>query len=136
MSYFIAGAVIGIGLFTADAQLKSGKQTEYNLDAQADQEKLSAQGEEVNRRRRLNQMLSASTQAAASSGILGEGTPQSIALASAKNVTSSEGAASLSDKIRQDLLRRQGKEARTAGNMQAASTLLNTGISAYQVGAK
>jgi len=136
MSYFIAGAVIGIGLFTADAQIQSGKQAQYNLDAQADQEKLSAQGEEVNRRRRLNQMLSASTQAASASGILGEGTPASIALASAKNVASSEGAASLSDKIRSDLLRRQGKEARSASKIQAASTLLNTGMSAYQVGAK
>lgn len=136
MSYLIAGAVIGMGLVTADAQIKSGKQTQYNLETQAEQEKLSAQTDEVSRRRRLNQVLASSTQAASASGILGEGTPQSIALASAKNVASSEGAASLSDKIRQDLLRRQGREARSAGQVQAASTLINTGISAYQVGKK
>lgn len=136
MSYFIAGAIIGVGLLTADAQYKQGKQTEYNLKAQADKERLAATGEEVNRRRRLNQVLAANTQAAAASGVLGEGTPQSIALASAKNVASSEEAESLSDKIRQDLLRRQAKEASTAGKIQAASTLLNTGVSAYSVGAK
>lgn len=136
MSFYLAAAVIGAGLFTADAQNKAGQQTQYNLETQAEQEKLSAQGEEVNRRKRLNQVLAASTQAASASGIQGEGTPQSIAIASAKNVASSENVASLSDKLRQDLLKRQGKEARSAGQVQAASTLLNTGTNAAMLGKK
>ena len=136
MSFLITAAVIGTGLLTADAQNKAGQQAQYNLETQAEQEKLSAQGEEVNRRKRLNQVLAASTQAASASGIQGEGTPQSIAIASAKNVASSENVASLSDKLRQDLLKRQGKEARSAGQVQAASTLLNTGTNAALLGKK
>ena len=49
MSFWIIGSlIVGTGVITADAQIKGGKQTQYNLEAQADQEKLSAKGEEVN----------------------------------------------------------------------------------------
>ena len=61
------------------------------------------------------------------SGLAGEGTPASIALASAKQVGISEGAISLTDKLRQAQLKRQGSVAAQTGKLQAASTLLQTG---------
>jgi len=69
------------------------------------------------------------------SGISGEGTPASIALASAKKAGLSEATISLSDKLKQAQLRRQGKAAKQAGYMAATSTLLKTGVGLAETGA-
>jgi len=67
------------------------------------------------------------------SGISGEGTPASIALASAKKAGLSEATISLSDKLKQAQLRRQGRSAKQAGYLQATSTLLQTAGQAAQL---
>ena len=133
MSFYLAAAVVFTGLYTANNQKQAGKQQQMNLERQAEQENLSAQGEEIKRRERLNQVLSANIKSLSASGISGEGSPQSLSLASAKVAASSEGAQSLSDRIRQDLLKREGKAAAQAGKTQATSTLLNSAVKAYQV---
>ena len=54
-----------------------------------------------------------------------EGTPASIALESAKNIGMSEGLIGMSDRLLQAQLKRQGKNAKSAANLQAGSTLLS-----------
>ena len=61
------------------------------------------------------------------SGISGEGTPASIALASAERASLSESTIGLSEKLKQAQLRRQASSAKQAGYAQAASTLLKGG---------
>jgi hypothetical protein len=133
MSWFIVGAVFLSAAVTAKAQKDQGTQQKYDLERQAETEKLSAEGEEIKRRERLNKVLSANVRSAAASGIKTEGSSQAVALDTAKNISSSEGAESLSQRIRQDMLKREGNAAKQRGSGQAASTLLQGGINAYQV---
>jgi len=133
MSWFIVGAVVLSTYVTADAQKKAGQQQQLDIERQAETEKLSAQEEEINRRERLNQVLSSNIQSAAASGMKQEGSIKAVALQSAKNASSSEGAESLSQKLRQDMLKREGSAAKQSGKSQATSTLLQGGIKAYQV---
>lgn len=130
MSWLIVGVTVGTAAYSAYQSIESGKQQQYNLERQAEQERLSAEDQEIQRRDRLNKVLSSNIASAAAGGSLGEGSQQSIAIGAAKRVASSEGAESLSERMRQDLLRREGRAAKQAGNMQAASTLLNATISA------
>ena len=67
------------------------------------------------------------------SGISGEGTPASIALASAEKASLSEATISLSDKLKQAQLRRQASSAKQAGYLAATSTLLKTGVETVQI---
>ena len=73
MSWFIVGAVVLSTVVTAKAQKDQGTQQKYDLERQAETEKLSAEGEEIKRRERLNKVLSANVRSAASSGIKTEG---------------------------------------------------------------
>jgi len=67
------------------------------------------------------------------SGIAGEGTPASIALASAERAGLSEATMDLSERLRQAALKRQAKSATQAGYMAAGSTLLKGGLQAAQL---
>ena len=115
------------GGVSARASYISGRVQEDELKRQAEQEKVAAESRELQRRQELNRALAANMVSMGQSGIAGEGTPASIALSSAKQVGISEGAISLTDKLRQAQLRRQGANAAQAGKLQAASTLLQTG---------
>jgi phage gpG-like protein len=119
---------------TAVSQSRAAKAQSIELEVQAEQEKVSAEGRELQRRQELNRRLAANVVGQASSGIKGEGTPESIALASAKKVSTSEGVESLSDRLKQAQLKRQAKNIRSAGKLQAASTLLSSGAQAAQLG--
>ena len=133
MTWFTVAAVVVGTLVTADAQKKAGQQQQFDIERQAETEKLSAEGEEIKRRERLNKVLSANVRSAAASGIKSEGSSQAVALDTAKNISSSEGAESLSQRIRQDMLKREGNAARQKGKTQATSTLLQGGMNAYKV---
>ena len=117
---------------SARASYISGRVQEDEYKRQAEQEKVAAQSRELQRRQELNRALAANVVGMGQSGLAGEGTPASIALSSAKQVGISEGAISLTDKLRQAQLRRQGSEAARAGKLQAASTLLQTGAQIAQ----
>jgi uncharacterized protein HemX len=116
----------GTTLFTAKQQQNVGKQQQKNLNRQAEQEQLQADQQEVSRREKLNQVLAAD--AAANSGLMNTEST-ALALNNAKNASYSESVESLSDRMRQDLLKREGRAARSAGNINAASTLLTGGLS-------
>lgn len=132
MSWLITAVAVG-GALTIDTQLKAGKAQQYELDRQAEEEKIAAKGRELERRERLNQVLGRSMISQATSGIGIEGTPESIALSTAKKASLSEGLESLSDRLRQASLKRQGQNAVRASRASAASTLLKTTIQAGQL---
>jgi hypothetical protein len=120
------------GGVSARASYISGRVQEDEYKRQAEQEKVAAQSRELQRRQELNRALAANAVGFGQMGIAGEGTPSSIALASAEQVGISEGALSLTEKLRQAQLRRQGSEAARTGKLQAASTLLQTGTQIAQ----
>ena len=122
------------GAVSARSQYVAGKTQEIELNRQAEEERLAAQGRELQRREQLNKALAANAVGQAMSGISGEGTPASLALSSAKKAGLSEATISLSDKLKQAALRRQGRSAKKAGYLQATSTLLKTGAQVASLG--
>jgi len=135
MSWVITAIAVTSAAVSARGQYVAGKTQEIELNRQAEEERLAAQGRELQRREQLNRALAANVVGQAMSGISGEGTPASIALASAKKAGLSEATISLSDKLKQAQLRRQGKAAKQAGYMAATSTLLKTGVGLAETGA-
>jgi hypothetical protein len=120
---------------SARGQYVAGRIQEDELKRQAEQEKLAAQSRELQRRQELNRALAANVVGFGQMGIAGEGTPSSIALASAEQAGISEGAMSLTEKLRQAQLRRQGSAAGQIGKLQAASTLLQGASQMASLGA-
>ena len=121
------------GGVSARSQYVAGKTQQIELERQAEEERISAQSRELQRREQLNKALAANVVGQSMSGISGEGTPASLALASAKKAGLSEATIGLSDKLKQAQLRRQGKSANQAGKLQATSTLLKTGTELLQL---
>jgi len=128
----VVGALVGSTAVTAYGQIEAGKAQEAALKAQADQERIAAESRELDRQQKLNAALAANAVGLGVSGIKAEGTPSSLALESAENISLSEGMTKLSDRLAQAQLLRQGKAARKAGQYGAASTLLEGGVKAYQ----
>ena len=126
MSWVItAVALLATGTaVSARGQYVAGKTQEIELNRQAEEERLGAQSRELQRREELNRALAANVVGQSMSGISGEGTPASIALASAKKAGLSEATIGLSEKLKQAQLRRQGRSARQAGYLASTSTLL------------
>ena len=129
----VGTAVAGTAALSARGQYVAGKNQELELKRQAEEERLAAQSRELQRREELNRALAANVVGQSMSGISGEGTPASIALASAERVSLSEGTIGLSEKLKQAQLRRQAKSAKQAGYLAAGSTLLKTGAQAAQL---
>ena len=126
--YLLVAATIATAVGTGVSvygQVQAGKAQEDALKEQARQEKIAAEGRELERQQQLSKALAANTVGLAAGGIGMEGTPASIALESAKNIGMSEGMMKMSDRLAQAQLKRQGKSARATANLQATSTLLS-----------
>ena len=124
----VGGALVAVGASTALSAygaIESGKAQQEALERQAEEEKIAAEGRELERKQQLNRVLAANAVSASMSGITGEGTPASISLESAKQIGASEGMINLSEKLKRAQLRRQGQMARGTAGIQAASTLLS-----------
>ena len=136
MSWVITAiALTAAGTATsAYGQVQAGKAQEIQLKEQAKQEEFAAQSQELQRRQELNLALAANVAAQSVSGLAGEGTPASLALASAKKVGLSEATIDLSEKLRQSALIRAGKTAKQTAYIGAASTLLSGGAKAASLG--
>ncbi len=135
MSFVIVGSLIAVGTaVNVYGTLEAGKAQESALKQQAEQERLAAESSELERQQQLNAALAANAVGMGVSGIKAEGTPASIALESAKNVSLSEGMTKLSDRLQQAQLRRQGANARSASQLAAAGTLLSGAAQAYGAG--
>ena len=120
----------GVGAY---GQVQAGKAQAQQLKEQAKQEEFAAQSQELQRRQELNRALAANVAALSTAGISGEGTPASLALASAKQVALSEATIDLSERLRRSSLERQAKTARQTAGIAAASTLLQSGVQASQL---
>ena len=118
---------------TARGQYVAGKAQEIELERQAEEERIAAEGRELQRREELNRALAARQMAMATSGIAGEGTPASIALSAAEKIGMGEGLESLSSQLKQSQLRRAGRMAKQTGQIQAASTLLSGAVDVAQL---
>ena len=114
-------------------QVQSGKAQEMALKDQAKQEELAAQSQELARRQELNRALAANVAAQSVSGLAGEGTPASLALASAKQVGLSEATIDLSEKLRRAALERRASQEAGATNFGAAGSLLGGAVKALQL---
>ncbi len=107
-------------------QVQAGKAAEDAAKEQARQEKIQAESEELARREELNRQAAAMVTAASTAGYTGE-TQKSIGLYSAQQTGKSEGLISLSRKLRDAQTIREGKAAKQAATLGAASTLLKGG---------
>jgi hypothetical protein len=135
---WITVATVAVGVGTAVnvyGQVEAGKAQQDALNEQAEQEKIAAESRELERQQQLGKVLAANTVGLAAGNVGMEGTPSSIALESIKNVGMSEGMIKLSDRLSQAQLKRQGRNARSAANLQAAGTLLTGASSAAQLNA-
>lgn len=121
------------GGLVARGQYVAGKAQQYELERQAEQERIAAEGRELQRREELNRALAARQMAMATSGLAGEGTPASIALSAAEKIGMGEGLETLSSQLKQAQLRRAGAMAKQTGQIQAGSTLLSTGLQVAQL---
>ena len=131
MSFVIVASIIAAStVVSAYGQIESGKAQQEELERQAEEEKIAAGARELERKQQLNRVLAANVVSLSTSGMTMEGTPASIALESAKQIGSSEAMFSLSEKLKQAQLRRQGAMARGTANLQATSTLLSGAASA------
>ena len=115
-------------------QVQAGKAQEIQLKEQAKQEEFAAQSQELQRRQELNRALAANAAALSTAGISGEGTPASLALASAESAGLSEATIDLSEKLRRASLERQAQTAKGTAYIGAASTLLSCGAKAASLG--
>jgi hypothetical protein len=132
MSFAIVASLIAASTaVSVYGQVQSGKAQQESLERQAEEEKIAAEGRELQRKQELNRVLAANAVSASVSGITGEGTPASISLESAKQIGTSEGMINLSEKLKRAQLRRQGAMARSTANIQATSTLLSGAAKAY-----
>ena len=118
----IAGVGTAVSVY---GQIEAGKAQESAMKAQAEQERVEAESRELERQQKLNAALAANAVGMGLSGIKAEGTPASIALESAENISLSEGMMGLSDRLAQAQLRRQGAAARKGSQYTAAGTLLS-----------
>lgn len=132
MNPFVILALLS-GAVGAYGQVQAGKAQKVALKEQAKQEELAAESQELQRRQELNKALAANAAALSTAGISGEGTPASLALASAKQVGLSEATFDVSEKLRQAALKRQAKQATQTAGLAAASTLLQSGVQAAQL---
>ena len=132
MSFAIVAAIAVSTAVTAYGQVQGAKIQQSEFERQAEEEKIAAEGRELQRKQELNKVLAANAVSASMSGMTGEGTPASIALESAKQIGASEGMINLSDKLKRAQLRRQGANARAMANIQATSTLLKGSVGVAQ----
>ena len=136
MTFAIVAAVATIaGTATSVyGTVQAGKAQQDAFREQAEQEKIAAEGRELQRKQELNKVIAANAVSASMNGQTGEGTQASIALSSSKQIGSSEGMIKLSDNLKTAQTLRQAKNARATANINATTSLLSgaaSAVSAY-----
>ena len=125
--WVVVAAIAASTAFSVYGQIETGKAQQEEFDRQAEEEKIAAEGRELQRKQELNRVLAANAVSASMSSITGEGTPASIALESTKQIGSSEAMFELQKNLTIAQRKRQGANARSTANIQATSTLLAGG---------
>jgi hypothetical protein len=125
MSFAIVASLIAVGTtVSAYGQVQAGKAAEEQAIEQARQEKIAAEGRELQRRQELNKALASNIVGASMSGETGEGSTASLSLESAKQIGTSEAVIGLSERLKTAQTLRKARMARETANIGAASTLL------------
>ena len=126
MSFVITASVMAVSTAVqAYGSYQAGKAQEIALKQKAKDEEFRAQTEELARRQELNKALAANMLSMSTSGLQDVGSPASVALTSARKASLSEEVIGLSERLKQAQLIRQGEEAKRAGTLGAASSLLS-----------
>jgi len=126
MSFLITASVMAVSsAVQAYGSYQAGKAQEIALKQKAKDEEFRAQTEELARRQELNKALAANMLSMSTSGLQDVGSPASVALTSARKASLSEEVIGLSERLKQAQLIRQGEEAKRAGTLGAASSLLS-----------
>lgn len=126
--------LISTGL-TVASQVAAGQAQKQQFKRRAEEEKFAAEGRELERRRKMNRILSQNIVAGQVAGIKGEGTPASLALTSAEQASLSEQVTGASERMRERALIVAGRNAAAASRVQAASTLLSSASNIAKSGA-
>ena len=137
MTYILVATIASVAAtaVTVYGQIEAGKAQESAMKAKAENERIAAESRELERQQKLNAALAANAVGMGMSGIKAEGTPASIALESAENISLSEGMTKLSDRLAQAQLIRQGANARKSSQYAAAGTLLSGASDAAKMNA-
>jgi len=122
--FFVGGPVGALVGASAGGQYQAGVEQSNALKRQAEQEKIAATGRELQRRMQLKKVLETNAVSQAQSGVSGEGTPASIALSNARNISISESALKLSDVLKQAEIKRRAKAAKSQGVTDALGTIM------------
>ena len=77
MSFAIVAAIAVSTAVSVYGQVQGGKIQQSELERQAEEEKIAAEGRELQRKQELNKVLAANAVSASMSGMTGEGTPVS-----------------------------------------------------------
>ena len=132
MAFPLVAAIIGSTMLQVAGGLQASKAQAEELERQAEQEKLAAEGRELQRQQQLNAALAANAVGIAASGIKTEGSVSSIALENTKQSSLTGGVTGLSDRLAFAQRKRQASNVLSAAPYQAASTLLSGAASAYK----
>lgn len=137
MTFILAATIASIAATTVTVygQIETGKAADEAAKIKAENERVAAESRELERQQELKAALTANAVGMGVSGIKTEGTPASIALESAENVSLSEGMTKLSDRLVQAQILRQGADAKSASQFAAAGTLLSGASNAYKMNA-
>lgn len=130
-----AGATAVAGVQEARALEAQGKQTQAELDRQAELEKLGAKDRSIERRRRFNKVLAGQIAETGARGIAFEGSPQAVAKGDIRQFELEKAGAQVSDLARITELKRVGLSAKRSGKQAKRATLLKTGASVLGQGA-
>jgi len=126
MTFVVAAAVATIAgtAVSTYGQVQAGKAQEEAFEEQARQEKIAAEGRELQRRQELNKVLASNIVSASMSGETGEGSTASLSLETAKQIGTSEAMIGLTERLAEAQTLRKARMARGTANIGAASTLL------------
>lgn len=129
---FVVVATIASTAVSVYGQVQAGKAADEAAQIAAREAELEAQTEALGRMQELKRNLAANQLSMAAGGVSG-GTPESIALESAKDIGASEQVIGLSSKLKQAAMIRQGKAQKATAYTGALSTAIKGGTKAYQL---
>ena len=131
MTFVIVAAQVAVAVGAVTSiygQVQAGKAQQQEFERQAEEEKIAAEGRELERKQELNRVLAANNVSQSMSGITGEGTPASISLESAKQIGASEAMFELQKNLTIAQRKRQGKAANKAGKMGALGSAVGLAL--------
>lgn len=129
-------ATVAGGAFAADQQVRSGKQTQEDLEAQGAFARLQAAKKAARMRRSNAKFIARQRAGFASSGVVvGSGTPLAVVADTAAELELNALNVNLTGINAEARAVFQGKQARRAANVQAIGTLLSTAGTAATIGA-